>query len=218
LTRTTISLEPLMIQISYLSRVPSPLSAEELLKLLQQCRDNNTAQGITGMLFYGNGTFLQVLEGDAAAVDALVDKIARDPRHNDVRILSRRTVGHREYADWTMGFERVTDAGLRDIEGLQDFSAADFTPAGLAAREDVVETLMERFRAPHWDPLVRELDAKDKVIEQLKRELVRQRGRTSLATLIVESMTESARKGEVGTNYVRLCESALKTLRGGPSP
>jgi hypothetical protein len=203
-----------MIQITYLSRASAPLSAERLLALLQQCRDNNPASGITGMLFYGNGTFLQVVEGDAAAVEALVARIARDPRHSDFRILGRRTVEHREYADWTMGFERVTDAGLRDIEGLQDFSAADFTPAGLAAREDVVETLMERFRAPHWDPLVRELDAKDKVIDALRRELARQRGRTSLATLVVETMAETARHGAVGADHLELCESALKTLRG----
>jgi hypothetical protein len=204
-----------MIQVSYLSRATSPLSAEQLLVLLQQCRDNNTASGITGMLFYGNGTFLQVVEGDAAAVDRLVDTIARDPRHADIRILGRKTVERREYADWTMGFERVTDDGLRDIAGLQNFSAADFTPAGLAARGDVVDTLMERFRTPHWDPLVRELDAKDKVIEHLRQDLLRERGRTSLATLVIESLTETGRSGTVGADHLRLCESALKMLRGG---
>ena len=204
-----------MIQVSYLSRATSPLSAEQLLALLQQCRDNNTSSGITGMLFYGNGTFLQVVEGDAAAVDRLVDTISRDPRHADIRILGRKTVEQREYADWTMGFERVTDDGLRDIAGLRNFSAADFTPAGLAARGDVVETLMERFRTPHWDPLVRELDAKDKVIEHLKQDLLRERGRTSLATLVIESLTETGRSGAIGADHLRLCESALKMLRGG---
>lgn len=204
-----------MIQISYLSRTAAPLTAGDLLSLLQQCQTNNAAQGITGMLFYGNRTFLQVVEGEAAAVDALVGKIARDPRHEDIRILGRKTVEHREYGDWSMGFEAVTDAGLRGIDGLRDFSAADFTPAGLAAREDVVDTLVERFRAPHWDPLVRELDAKEKVIAHLRQELVRQRGRAAFATLVVEGLAEAARSGEVAATHLRLCESALKTLRGG---
>ncbi len=203
-----------MIQISYLSRTATPLSASEMVVLLQQCQANNAAHGITGMLFYGNSTFLQVVEGEAAAVDQLIDNIHRDARHTEVRILSRKAVEHREYGDWSMGFEAVSDAGLRDIEGLRDFSASDFTPARLAAREDVVDTLMERFRAPHWDPLVRELDAKDKVIAHLRHEFVQQRGRASLATLVVESLAEAVRSGAVGEKHLRLCEWALKTLRG----
>lgn len=68
-----------MIQISYLSKTSSPMSAAQLVSLLQQCHANNTARGVTGMLFYGNGTFLQVIEGEATTVDELVGKIARDP-------------------------------------------------------------------------------------------------------------------------------------------
>jgi hypothetical protein len=204
-----------MIQISYLSRSAAPLSAGEMLGLLQQCQANNAVRGITGMLFYGNGTFLQVIEGEPAAVDELVGKISRDPRHHGIHILGRKAVEQREYGDWTMGFEQVTDAGLQGIEGLRDFSAANFTPAGLAAREDVVDSLMERFRAPHWDPLIRELDAKDKVIAHLRHELVRQRGRASFATLVVETIAEATRIGTVSESQRSMCESALKTLRAG---
>jgi hypothetical protein len=202
-----------MIQISYLSHSTTPLSAAELLALLQYCHASNPSRGITGMLFYGNGTFLQVIEGEPTAVDELIGRIARDPRHQDIRILSRRTLAEREYADWSMGFERVTDAALQGIEGLRDFTTADFTPAGLAARGDVVESLMDRFRAPHWDPLVRELDAKDKVIEHLRKALTQERGRAALATLVVESLVDVAHRGTSGGDSLRLAESALKTLR-----
>lgn len=204
-----------MIQISYLSRAATPFSAGDLLALLQQCHADNTARGVTGMLFYGNGTFLQVIEGEDTVVDELVGRIARDPRHEDIRILSRKALTQREHPDWSMGFERVTDAGLSEVAGLRDFSEADFTPAVLAARKDVVETLMERFRAPHWDPLVRELDAKDKVLEHLRTALARQRGRAAFATLVIESLAEAGRKGPLGEEHRRLCESALKSLRGG---
>ena len=113
-----------------------------------------------------------------------------------------------------MGFEQVTTESLRDVAGLRDFSESDFTPDVLAARKDVVETLMDRFRAPHWDPLVRELDAKDKVLEHLRTALARQRGRASFATLIIESLAEAGRKAPLGEEHQRLCESALKSLRG----
>lgn len=203
-----------MIQISYLSRASAPFSAEQLLALLQQCHADNTRRGVTGMLFYGNGTFLQVIEGEDAVVDELVGRIARDPRHDDIRILSRKTITQREHPDWSMGFERVTDAGLSEVAGLRDFSENDFTPEVLAARKDVVDTLMDRFRAPHWDPLVRELDAKDKVLEHLRIALARQRGRAAFATLVIESLAEAGRKGPLGPEHQQLCESALKSLRG----
>jgi hypothetical protein len=186
-----------MIQISYLSRASAPVSAGQLLALLQQCHANNTARGVTGMLFYGNGTYLQVIEGDEAVVDELVGRIARDPRHDDIRILSRKTIERREHPDWSMGFERVTDAGLSEVAGLRDFSEADFTPDVLAARKDVVDTLM------------------DKVLEHLRAALARQRGRAAFATLVIESLAEAGRKGPLGEEHQRLCESALKSLRGG---
>ena len=63
-----------MIQVAYVSRAVQPMSSEDLLRLLQQCRANNSELGITGMLVYGNGTFLQVLEGEVGAVDKLVEE------------------------------------------------------------------------------------------------------------------------------------------------
>ena len=52
-----------MIQTAYVSRAAETMTQENLLALLQQCLANNEAGGVTGMLLYGNETFLQVLEG-----------------------------------------------------------------------------------------------------------------------------------------------------------
>lgn len=132
-----------------------------------------------------------------------------------MRLLGRKTIEQRDYGDWTMGFEAVTDSGLRDIAELAGFPTTEFTPALLATREDVVDTLMERFRAPHWDPLVRELDAKDKVIAHLRQELARQRGRASFAMLVVEALAEAARAGAADEHHLRVSDWALERLRGG---
>ena len=204
-----------MIQMSYLSQASAPMSADQLLALLMQCRTNNTARGLTGMLLYGNGTFLQVIEGDEAVVDRLLGTIEADPRHVGMRRLSRKTIEHRQYADWSMGFERVTDDALRQIDGLRDFSVRDFNVETLADRHDVVDSLMDQYRITHWDPLVREIDAKDKVIEHLRRDLVQARSRAELTSLVLESMTRAARQGSLSEEHLRLCESMLGTL--GPS-
>ena len=201
-----------MIQMSYLSQASAPMSADQLLALLMQCRTNNTARGLTGMLLYGNGTFLQVIEGEDAVVDRLVATIEADPRHVGMRRLTRRSIERRQYADWSMGFERVTDDGLRQVDGLRDFSARDFNVETLADRHDVIDSLMSQYRITHWDPLVREIDAKDKVIEHLRRNLVQARSQAALTSLVLESMTHAARQGSLSDEHLRLCESMLATL------
>lgn len=204
-----------MIQVSYLSRATVPMSAEQLLSLLLQSRRNNAARGITGMLLYGNETFLQVIEGDDFAVDALIDRIGGDTRHAGVKILDRKTVSGRQYSDWNMSFERVTPQALEDVEGLRNFGAQDFTFDTLARDETAVEALMDHFRAPHWDPLVRELDAKEKLIAHLRKGLVQAKDRAEIATLVIESLVEAGRKGVLGEEHLRLAELALGQARRG---
>jgi len=135
-----------MIQLSYLSTAIEPMSTQDLLRLLQQCREKNPARGITGMLLYGNSTFLQVLEGEEQVVDELVEKIRQDPRHTDLQILYRKKIKQREYADWSMGFKRVSDKDLRQVEGLRYFGEKDFNPDYLAQHNNVVQNLMNHFR------------------------------------------------------------------------
>ena len=202
-----------MIQISYISQAAAPMSPEDLLSLLMQCRRNNVARDVTGMLLYGNGTFLQVIEGDDRVVDDLVAVIGKDPRHSSVQLLGRHAIEARQYADWSMGFERVTTESLKNIEGLHDLGEKDFNFRTLATSESMVQGLMEHYRVSHWDPLVREIDAKDKVIEHLRVALVNSRGRVEVASLVLESLIAAANAGGVKSDHLRLCESTLAMLR-----
>ena len=184
-----------MIQTAYVSRAAETMTQEALLSLLQQCLANNESSGVTGMLLYGNDTFLQVLEGDEAVLEAVIDKIRKDPRHSRIHFLYRKPLERRQYADWSMGFKRISAQGLQAIGGLSEFREKDFNFDYLIEHEAVVETLMDRFREPHWDPLIRELDAKDKVIEYLKKELTHTRGCIEIASFVLENVTEASRSG-----------------------
>ena len=201
-----------MIQICYISQATAPMNSEALLSLLMQCRRNNVAREVTGMLLYGNGTFLQVIEGDDQVVDDLVELIGKDPRHTSVKLLSRRAINTRQYADWSMGFERITDESLQHVEGLRDFGSQDFNFGTLAVSESAVQRLMEHYRVTHWDPLVREIDAKDKVILHLRQALVQSRGQSEVAGLVLESVIAAARGDGLKDDHLRLCESALSML------
>jgi len=202
-----------MIRVTYISQEASPLSADALLGLLSQCHQNNVARGLTGMLLFGNGTFLQSLEGERAVVDALMQKIAQDPRHTAMKVLKQDTISERQYADWSMGFDRVTEKTLAEIPGLRDLGLRNFNVEYLGTRNEVVETLLERHRAPHWDPLLRELDARDKLITDLRTGIARARNDVEMAALVLETVVEVAKDGRLDDAHLELCRTTLRALR-----
>ncbi|MFK8031302.1 MAG: BLUF domain-containing protein [Gammaproteobacteria bacterium] len=203
-----------MIQVSYASRTDGRMSTEQLMELLVQCQTNNRKRGVTGMLLYGNETFLQALEGEDDVVDGLVEHIHKDPRHADLKILHRREIEQREYADWTMGFKRVTDQALKNIDGLANFAAKDFHFDYLIGHKPVINTLMHHYRQPHYDQLLGEIEAQDKVIEHLKGALGQISERAQVAALALESVVDSCRDGGTpDASLLRLCTTALDSLR-----
>ena len=108
-----IALVPLMdlpiFQLIYTSVAESPMSGAELVDLLEKARSHNTKQGIGGVLLYGQGRFIQVLEGERVKVEALYDRITQDPRHDFVRTAMAREVAEREFPAWSMGFRDLTN-------------------------------------------------------------------------------------------------------------
>jgi hypothetical protein len=110
-----------MIEFVYSSRAIKPFTHDELLDLLAKARTNNESLGITGMLLYKGGEFMQVLEGDATKVYALSARIAEDPRHTDFVKIMERTCTEREFPDWSMGFQDLNDVDPADVPGYTTF-------------------------------------------------------------------------------------------------
>mgnify|MGYP001816337267 CR=1 FL=1 len=201
-----------MIQVTYISRTREPMGAEALLNLLMQCRENNEKSDITGLLLYGNETFLQVLEGDNQVVDDLVSEILKDPRHADIEVINRKVIDQRDYAEWRMGFDLVSNEGLAEVRGLTDFGAARFNFDYLVGHGPVVESLLEHYREPHFDQVMGELDAQDRVIRHLQGALKDLRNRSQVARLALASVIDASRDGAPSESLIRLCESALEGL------
>lgn len=93
----------MLVRLLYASRAATPLGEAELAAILKQSRTHNPAEGLTGLLCYSDGIFMQVLEGGREAVNARYKHIVADPRHRDVIILSYEEVNERHFAGWTMG-------------------------------------------------------------------------------------------------------------------
>ncbi len=102
--------------------------------------------GLTGMLLYRDGQFLQVLEGPDEVVRARYEVIAADVRHRDVHKLMESQTTERQFPEWTMGFRAMTDAVVEDIPGYQDFFGARAARLGATQKASRARLLLEWFR------------------------------------------------------------------------
>ncbi|MEM1054374.1 MAG: BLUF domain-containing protein [Bacteroidota bacterium] len=107
-------MQPSLLQLVYASSSPWPLSREDIAAILHVSRSNNARDGLTGVLLYADGSFMQVLEGPPDAVAATYQRIHRDPRHGDVLHMLEQRVEQRSFPEWTMGLVRPDDLSTED--------------------------------------------------------------------------------------------------------
>jgi len=93
----------MLVRLLYASRAASTVDADALTGIFKQSKANNPKLGVTGVLCCAGGVFMQVLEGGRGAVNQLYHRIAQDPRHSDVVLLSYEEIGERSFACWSMG-------------------------------------------------------------------------------------------------------------------
>lgn len=105
----------------YVSTATVQFSEDDVADLLAASRMNNSALDITGMLLVKDGQFMQALEGPEAAVRALMAKISADERHTDFWTLSEEQRQIRQFPEWTMGYQGLTDESIRAIPGYDRF-------------------------------------------------------------------------------------------------
>ena len=105
----------------YASSADSKMSDAELRAILERARTVTSQLDITGILLHTDGSYFQVLEGDAEAIDSLYAKITLDKRHTNVVLIVREPIASRSFADWSMGFASVTSKRVAEIIGANDF-------------------------------------------------------------------------------------------------
>jgi hypothetical protein len=110
-----------MHYLVYVSSAVTPFSRQEQENLLSQCRERNLRDGITGLLLYKDGNFMQMLEGDKGAVEASFQRIKTDPRHHGIIRLIQGEVSSRDFSDWSMGFRDLGSPQIERIAGYSEF-------------------------------------------------------------------------------------------------
>jgi hypothetical protein len=92
----------MLVRLLYASRAVDT-GTEAIETILSQSRHYNPTCGITGILCYGGGIFLQAIEGGRMPVSELYGHIQRDVRHKDVVLLHYEEISERRFGGWTMG-------------------------------------------------------------------------------------------------------------------
>ena len=92
----------MLVRLLYASRAMDH-SASAIDDILTQSRQYNPTCGITGILCYGGGIFLQAIEGGRMPVSELYSHIQKDIRHKDVVLLHYEEIMERRFGGWTMG-------------------------------------------------------------------------------------------------------------------
>ena len=134
-----------MFTLTYMSTAVRRFSREELLDLLQRSRTRNEADGLSGMLLYRDGAFMQTIEGPREAVLATKARIDRDPRHEGVVTLISQETPAREFDGWSMAFRDISGLSIEE-PGYHEFMNAPITTARLRDVSDAARRMLLRFK------------------------------------------------------------------------
>lgn len=115
-----------MYHLVYFSTATQYFSEEELTNLLRISKYNNEKSGITGILLFIEGCFLQILEGEQSAVRLLYHKVKQDARHNDILKIAEAKTQERVFKKWSMGFKNIPFVEYKKQVGFEDISNNDF--------------------------------------------------------------------------------------------
>lgn len=137
-----------MHHIIYLSWATVPFTNAQLLGLLKLARRRNTELAITGVLFYGNERFLQVLEGERQAVQGLYESIRRDPRHQNIITYVDAPATQRAFPEWGMAFQTGNVQQLVEAAGYLGPLNVRISTLGLSPFERHILALLRSFTQP----------------------------------------------------------------------
>lgn len=95
----------------YVSSAVRPLSLDEIQQLLKRARERNREYGITGVLLFIGGNFMQYIEGPKDSLNTIYEIIREDEKHTGIILVTREAREDRQFGDWSMAYQ------TKDVEG-----------------------------------------------------------------------------------------------------
>lgn len=143
--KSRIKIAAPVYHLVYVSTASKTMRTSQLDDLLAVARQPNALVGITGLLVYGGGNFMQLLEGSRSEVEKIYRRIEADPRHFDVTTILSVDSPERWCADWAMAYTRQDDQ--TEIEGFRALLADGKGPLEGINADSVGRQLMTSYVA-----------------------------------------------------------------------
>lgn len=133
----------LMERLVYVSRAAQGLDAGQIYAIIRQAHAGNGPAGVTGVLLFLDGWFVQALEGPARTLDAWISRIRQDPRHAALQVRSRERMLTRVFAGQPMA---LRTRACVDARLLEAFGYRPGFPVGAFPADVLVEFLVQSCR------------------------------------------------------------------------
>lgn len=104
-----------LFRFTYTSTASTPFREADLLHLRLTSEDHNDRHGVTGLLLYGDLRFAQLVEGPENGLAHIVDRIVRDPRHDNIEVLYQGPVAKRQFGGWALRARWISPGVSPDI-------------------------------------------------------------------------------------------------------
>jgi hypothetical protein len=134
-----------MYSLTFVSSAVKPFSLAELGELLALCTRNNVRDGITGLMLYKDGNFMQSFEGEHAVVMATYARMHADTRHDGMITLLQGHQRARQFPGWSMGFKNLDSAADRPAS-YSEFLNVPLTGEEFSAVPNRAQKLLMSFK------------------------------------------------------------------------
>jgi hypothetical protein len=135
-----------LFRIVYLSTASKLFDSAELRVMLKEANERNKEAGVTGMLLYKEGQFMQVLEGTRDTVTATFSRISQDPRHHGIMVLAKGAVQERRFPEWSMAFRDLNLPDHQEVPGFSEFLNTPLTGKEFDGDPDHCQKLLLVFK------------------------------------------------------------------------
>jgi hypothetical protein len=126
-----------LIRLIYSSDARADLAYRDFVAIMTAAAERNDELGVTGILCYGGGKFLQALEGERIIINALYHRISVDPRHQHCQLMQVSDITEREFGEWSMKIVNWSDAitAAREASLIKHSGSSEFDPDNMSGEQ-----------------------------------------------------------------------------------
>lgn len=114
-----------LVELKYLSEAQADLNIWGLTAIVDVATASNKLRSITGILFFDQGYFGQILEGTRSAVEETWGRIEKDSRHHNIQLQGTREIEERCFPKWSMKLFNAKEFLVAFPQHAEIFSTID---------------------------------------------------------------------------------------------